>query len=195
MPHNTNLCCLSIVPHNCGFQLKITAKHAGRPACESAAAIPPQVLSGVLNMIDLAGSESLTSTDPIRISETQHINRSLGSIADVIGAISSKQVHRVLCVLINCAAIPNDNTFQNHIPFRNSKLTYFLQSSLGGQGPYHSGFLHTHAQSHSNTGKCLMFANVSPGAEQYQETVNTLRFASKVSTCAIGAAQKRAAAE
>lgn len=44
-------------------------------------------------------------------------------------------------------------------------------------------------------GKCLMFANVSPGAEQYMETVNTLRFASKVSACAIGAAQKRVAAE
>jgi hypothetical protein len=40
-----------------------------------------------------------------------------------------------------------------------------------------------------------MFANVSPGAEQYMETVNTLRFASKVSACAIGAAQKRVAAE
>ncbi len=43
-------------------------------------------------MIDLAGSESLTSSDPVRIAETQHINKSLGSIADVIGAISSKQV-------------------------------------------------------------------------------------------------------
>ena len=104
-------------------QLKITAKHAGRPASESAAALPPQTLSGVLNMIDLAGSESLTSTDPVRIAETQHINKSLGSIADVIGAISSKQ---------------------NHIPFRNSKLTYFLQSSLGGQGASRKkSFLHS----------------------------------------------------
>jgi hypothetical protein len=74
------------------FQLKITAKHSGRPACETAAAVPPQSLCGVLNMIDLAGSESLTSSDPVRIAETQHINKSLGSIADVIGAISSKQV-------------------------------------------------------------------------------------------------------
>ena len=74
------------------FQLKITARHAGRPATECTAAVPPQTLSGVLNMIDLAGSESLTSSDPVRIAETQHINKSLGSIADVIGAISSKQV-------------------------------------------------------------------------------------------------------
>ena len=103
-------------------QLKITAKHAGRPASESTAALPPQTLSGVLNMIDLAGSESLTSTDPVRIAETQHINKSLGSIADVIGAISQKQ---------------------NHIPFRNSKLTYFLQSSLGGQGTLHAIFFFT----------------------------------------------------
>ena len=74
------------------FQLKITARHAGRPATECTAAVPPQLLMGVLNMIDLAGSESLTSSDPVRIAETQHINKSLGSIADVIGAISSKQV-------------------------------------------------------------------------------------------------------
>jgi hypothetical protein len=74
------------------LQLKITARHAGRPTSDAATAIPPQALSGVLNMIDLAGSESLTSADPVRIAETQHINKSLGSIADVIGAISSKQV-------------------------------------------------------------------------------------------------------
>jgi hypothetical protein len=50
-------------------------------------------------MIDLAGSESLTSTDPVRIAETQHINKSLGSIADVIGAISSKQVPSVIAAV------------------------------------------------------------------------------------------------
>ena len=50
-------------------------------------------------MIDLAGSESLTSADPVRIAETQHINKSLGSIADVIGAISSKQVELALTIM------------------------------------------------------------------------------------------------
>ena len=81
-------------------------------------------------MIDLAGSESLTSSDPVRIAETQHINKSLGSIADVIGAISSKQVRLDDrgCCGISCViwlifdiritsrfAIPNSRTSCNQV--------------------------------------------------------------------------------
>ena len=79
-------------------------------------------------MIDLAGSESLTSTDPVRIAETQHINKSLGSIADVIGAISSKQVPSVICGSAECMrpltfeirvtspfATPSSHTFCNQV--------------------------------------------------------------------------------
>lgn len=46
-----------------------------------------------------------------------------------------------------------------HIPFRDSKLTYLLKDSLGG-----------------NT-KCVMIANVTQADIYYSETLNTLKFA------------------
>lgn len=48
-----------------------------------------------------------------------------------------------------------------HIPYRDSKLTRLLQSSLGG-----------------NT-KTLMVACISPADNNYEETLSTLRYANR----------------
>ena len=75
------------------------------------------VISGALNLCDLAGSERLdrsgAGNDAKRLKETQAINKSLSCLGDVFSSLASGS---------------------SHIPYRNSKLTYLLQDCLSGDG-------------------------------------------------------------
>ncbi|KAL6705454.1 kinesin-like nuclear fusion protein [Coniothyrium glycines] len=111
---------------------------------------------GTLNLVDLAGSERLehSKVEGARLKETQNINKSLSCLGDVINALGSAKENA-------------------HIPYRNSKLTYLLQYSLGGNS------------------KTLMFVMVSPLQAHLQETITSLKFATKVHNTHIGTAKKQ----
>ncbi|KAL5814174.1 hypothetical protein ACOSQ3_024965 [Xanthoceras sorbifolium] len=110
------------------------------------------IFRGSLHLVDLAGSERVDRSEATgdRLREAQHINKSLSALGDVIFALAQKSPH---------------------VPYRNSKLTQVLQSSLGGQA------------------KALMFVQLNPDVDSYSETISTLKFAERVSGVELGAAR------
>jgi len=107
--------------------------------------------SGKLNICDLAGSERLSKSESIgsTLKETQHINKSLSSLSNVIEKLQAKSAH---------------------IPFRESKLTYLLQNSLEGDS------------------KTLAVICCNPDSNHFNESMCSLRFASKVNKVEMKAA-------
>eukprot|EP00325_Prymnesiales_sp_UTEX-LB-985_P004636 CAMPEP_0174701286 /NCGR_PEP_ID=MMETSP1094-20130205/5975_1 /TAXON_ID=156173 /ORGANISM="Chrysochromulina brevifilum, Strain UTEX LB 985" /LENGTH=112 /DNA_ID=CAMNT_0015898903 /DNA_START=55 /DNA_END=393 /DNA_ORIENTATION=+ len=84
--------------------------------------------------------------------ETQAINRSLSALGSVLNSLAAKA---------------------KHVPYRDSKLTYLLQDSLGGNS------------------KTLMLVACGPGKENTSETVNSLNFALRTKAIVLGKAQAR----
>ncbi|KAA8531957.1 hypothetical protein F0562_006901 [Nyssa sinensis] len=99
-------------------------------------------LAASVNFVDLAGSEraSQSLSDGTRLKEGCHINRSLLTLGTVIRKLSKGR--------------------NGHIPFRDSKLTRILQSSLGGNG------------------RTAIICTMSPARSHVEQSRNTLLFAS-----------------
>ncbi|KAI8917024.1 P-loop containing nucleoside triphosphate hydrolase protein [Powellomyces hirtus] len=98
-----------------------------------------------IHLVDLAGSERAKDTGATgtRLKEGGSINQSLLSLGNVISALSSS------------------TSRPSHVSYRDSKLTYLLSDSLGGNA------------------LTVMIACVSPAQSCYEETMSTLRFAER----------------
>ncbi|XP_060777745.1 kinesin-like protein KIFC3 [Neoarius graeffei] len=110
--------------------------------------------TGKLNLVDLAGSErvSKSGAEGERLKEAQNINRSLLALGDVIQALRGRQTY---------------------IPFRNSRLTYLLQDSLG------------------KGNKTAMVVQISSLERNAEETLCSLKFAQRVCKVELGPAARK----
>ncbi|KAL4459492.1 hypothetical protein ABPG74_018105 [Tetrahymena malaccensis] len=104
------------------------------------------VKNSKLHFVDLAGSERQKSTGAAgdRLKEASNINKSLTVLGLVINAL-----------------VESANGKSRHIPYRDSKLTFILKDSLGGNS------------------RTFMIAACSEANTQFQETLSTLKFAQR----------------
>ncbi|KAF7309350.1 Kinesin-like protein [Mycena indigotica] len=122
---------------------------------------------GTLNLVDLAGSERLAA-----------LNHHAGALGQSIGGSAvqerlkeTQNINRSLSALGDVIAALGNGPGA-HVPYRNSKLTYLLQNSLSGNS------------------KTLMVLNLSPLSAHLNESLTSLRFATKVNNTTIGTAKK-----
>eukprot|EP00118_Oscarella_pearsei_P013014 m.99810 g.99810 ORF g.99810 m.99810 type:complete len:473 (+) comp37074_c0_seq2:652-2070(+) len=118
------------------------------------AADQPKAVKTKLQLVDLAGSEcvGMSGVTGSALRESSYINRSLSALADVLGALAERRTH---------------------IPYRNSKLTYLLQDSIGGDA------------------KLLIVACISPTQRYLVESQQTLGFGLRARQVQRGPARKR----
>ncbi|XP_076841780.1 kinesin-like protein KIF15 isoform X2 [Brachyhypopomus gauderio] len=120
------------------FTMYLESKEAGQGVVN--------IRTSQLNLVDLAGSERQrdTHTEGSRLKEASSINRSLMCLGQVIMAL-----------------VDVSNGRSRHICYRDSKLTFLLRDSLGGNA------------------KTYIIANVHPGSKCFGETLSTLHFAQR----------------
>ncbi|KAJ2616287.1 Kinesin-like protein kif15 [Coemansia sp. RSA 1365] len=105
-----------------------------------------EVRESRFNLVDLAGSErqKLANTSGLRLKEAANINKSLSTLGNVINSL-----------------VDIGNGRSRHVNYRDSKLTFLLRDSLGGNSV------------------TFIIANVSPAICNDIETASTLRFAQR----------------
>ena len=106
-----------------------------------------------LSLVDLAGSERATETqsnDKSRLAEGAEINKSLLALKECIRALDARKTK---------------GNNEQHVPFRNSKLTLVLRDSFLGK---------------ADLCKIIMISCVSPSNHSSNHTINTLRYADRL---------------
>ena len=100
----------------------------------------PQKVISKFSLVDLAGSERLSEGEKTgdRVEEAKYINKSLSSLGNVIYSLKNKHAKKKkkgkTSHVFKRHHLRNS---QNHIPYRDSKLTHILKDSLGGNSHTH----------------------------------------------------------
>ncbi|XP_064103663.1 kinesin-like protein KIF13A isoform X4 [Macrobrachium nipponense] len=104
-----------------------------------------------MSLVDLAGSERAVKTGAVgeRLKEGSNINKSLTTLGLVISKLADQTVGK------------GKGKGDNFVPYRDSVLTWLLKDNLGGNS------------------RTVMVATVSPAADNYEETLSTLRYADR----------------
>ena len=126
-----------------------------------------------LTLVDLAGSERIKRTHAAgeRMKEGININKGLFVLGQVVHVLSSEAYTRNRNQTIrnshqdssfSSSNSSNSNSSSSiHVPYRDSKLTRLLQNSLGGNS------------------RTILLACCSPARNNYEESLNTLRYAQR----------------
>ena len=125
-----------------------------------------------LNLIDLAGSERVKHSNASgnRLKEAQSINKSLSALGNVECLFCAQ--YRCPMLSFDWFSIPKVleaiKAKKQHIPYRDSKLTFLLKDSIG------------------NNAKTLMFVNASSCSKDVGQTMISLLFADRVRNVELG---------
>ncbi|KAI4369777.1 hypothetical protein MLD38_018182 [Melastoma candidum] len=114
-----------------------------------------------INLVDLAGSERQKLTGAAGEQLKEAVTSTDHFTAGAFSVLSNSLCLRECRNLINILAEISKGGKQRHIPYRDSKLTFLLQESLGGNA------------------KLAMVCAVSPAQRCRGETYSTLRFAQR----------------
>ena len=130
------------------------------------AIVPGGVRVSTLSLIDLAGSEK-AADDKERRTEGSHINKSLLTLGAVVGGLAGNKAGK-------------DGKKDNHLPYRDSKLTRLLQGALSGNSLI----------SILCTIQIGASGSVAASSNHANETLNTLKFASRAKNNIVSHAKK-----
>lgn len=132
--------------------LRIERKELAAPSNNSAD--PPRQVVKLSNLflVDLAGSERVKKTRVTgrHVNELKAINLSLSALGNCVSALANQQ---------------------RHVPYRDSKLTRLLQSSLGGNA------------------KTALVVTITQAATDAHETLSTIQFGQRAMQVAVRAQQ------
>jgi kinesin family protein 11 len=143
----------------------------------------PEIRLGKIHLVDLAGSERLaiSGAEGDTLTETKNINSSLTALGDVLQALSrnanliaqrqkqTKEGNKLLSSSTSSLDLLHSKLADHHnhppslsqVPYRNSKLTYLLKDSLGGNS------------------KTIMITNIRKTKEYYHQTLISMQYSSR----------------